>query len=113
MPSSDEEWRKIEITSSDEEWRKIEHEYGNTEIETLIEHFGPNKRSERFKLIPGQKFLNKIETHIQEVVVLDDLDPVCVYTFICVEIKTNTETVVFRVFHEVQTTLLIFVVEKD
>ena len=50
---------------------------------------------------------------VEVVVVLDVFDPVCVYTFICVEIKTNTETVVFRVFHEVQTTLLIFVVEKD
>ena len=30
------------------------------------------------------------EDHIQEVVVLDVLDPVCVYTFISVEIKTWT-----------------------
>ena len=30
---------------------------------------------------------------MEEVVVLDVLEPTCVYTFICVEIKTNTETV--------------------
>jgi hypothetical protein len=29
-----------------------------------------------------------LEDHIQKVVVLDVLDPVWVYTFICVEIKT-------------------------
>ena len=37
-----------------------------------------------------------LEDHIEEVVVLDVLHPVCVYTFICVEIKTNTETVSLR-----------------
>ena len=37
-----------------------------------------------------------LEDHIQEVVVLDVLDPPCVYTCICVELKPNTETVVFR-----------------
>ena len=46
------------------------------------------------------------EDHIQEVVVLDVLDPVCVYTFICFEIKTNTETVAFHMFRKVQTTLV-------
>jgi hypothetical protein len=30
------------------------------------------------------------------VVVVDVLDPVCVYTFACLEIKTNTETVALR-----------------
>ena len=39
-----------------------------------------------------------LEDHIEEVVVLDVLDPPCVYTFICVEIKMNTETVAFRMF---------------
>jgi hypothetical protein len=34
-----------------------------------------------------------LEDHMEEVVVLDVLEPTCVYTFICVEIKTNTETV--------------------
>jgi hypothetical protein len=38
--------------------------------------------------------------------VLDVLDPTFVYTFICVEIKTNTETVASRVFQKVQTTLV-------
>ena len=33
-----------------------------------------------------------LEDHIEEVVVLDVLAPPCVYTFICVEIKTNTDT---------------------
>jgi hypothetical protein len=33
-----------------------------------------------------------------EVVVLDVLHPTCVYTFICVEIKKNIETVVFGMF---------------
>ena len=42
-----------------------------------------------------------LEDHIQEVVVLDVLDPVCVYTFICVEIKTNNERVAPRVFEKV------------
>ena len=37
-----------------------------------------------------------LEHHIEEVVVLDVLDPPCVYTCICVELKPNTETVVFR-----------------
>ncbi len=40
---------------------KVVHEYGNTDIETLIEHFDQKKRSERFKLIPGQEFLSKID----------------------------------------------------
>ena len=43
---------------------------------------------------------------VEVVVVLDVLDPVCVYTFICVEIKTNTEIVALRMFHKVQTTLV-------
>ncbi len=34
-----------------------------------------------------------LEDHIEEEVVLEVLGPPCVYTFICVEIKTNTETV--------------------
>ena len=37
-----------EMPSCDEEWRNVGHEYGNTEIETLIQHYGHNKRSERF-----------------------------------------------------------------
>ena len=47
-----------------------------------------------------------LEDHMEEVVVLDVLDPTFVYTFICVEIKTNTERVVSRVFQKVQTTLV-------
>jgi hypothetical protein len=43
---------------------------------------------------------------MEEVVVLDVLDPLFVYTFICVEIKTNTERVEARVFQNVQTTLV-------
>jgi hypothetical protein len=43
---------------------------------------------------------------MEEVVVLDVLDPTCVYTLICVEIKTNTETVASRVFQKVETTLV-------
>ena len=46
-----------------------------------------------------------LEDHIEEVVVLDVLDPPCVYTFICVEIKTNTETVALGMFQKVQRTL--------
>jgi hypothetical protein len=38
-----------------------------------------------------------LEDHIEEVVVLDVRDPACVYAFICVETKTNTETVVLRI----------------
>ena len=41
-----------------------------------------------------------------EVVVLDVLDPTFVYTFICVEIKTNIDRVTSRVFQKVQTTLV-------
>ena len=44
-----------------------------------------------------------VEDHIEEVVFLDVLDPPCVYTFICVEIKTNTETVALGMFQKVQT----------
>jgi hypothetical protein len=44
------------------------------------------------------------EDHIEEVVVLDVLDLACVYTFICVEIKINTETVALRMLQKVQTT---------
>ena len=47
-----------------------------------------------------------LEDHIQEAVVLDVLDPACVYEFICVEIKTNTETVALRMFQKLQTTLV-------
>ena len=47
-----------------------------------------------------------LEDHVEEVVVLDVLDPTCVYTFICVEIKTNTETVATPVFQKVETTLV-------
>jgi hypothetical protein len=49
------------MPSSDDEWRNVGHGYGNTQIDTLIEHYGHNKRSERFKLIPGQEFLSKID----------------------------------------------------
>ena len=48
----------------------------------------------------------ELEDHMEEVVVLDVLDPTFVYTFICVEIKTNTERVASRVFQKVQTTLV-------
>jgi hypothetical protein len=47
-----------------------------------------------------------LEDHIQEVVVLDVFDPVCVYTFICVEIKTNIDIVALRMSQKVQTTLM-------
>ena len=47
-----------------------------------------------------------LEDHMEEVVVLDVLDPTFVYTFICVEIKTNTEIVALRMFQKVQTTLV-------
>ena len=47
-----------------------------------------------------------LEDHIQEVVVLDGLDPACVYTFMCVEIKTNTETVALRMFQKVEKMLV-------
>ena len=47
-----------------------------------------------------------LEDHIEEAVFVDVLGPLCVYTFICVEIKTNTETVAPRVFQKVQTTLV-------
>jgi hypothetical protein len=47
-----------------------------------------------------------LEDHIVEVVVQDVLDPVCVYTLIRVEMKTNTKTVAFRMFQKVQTTLI-------
>jgi hypothetical protein len=46
-----------------------------------------------------------LEDHIEEVVVLDVLDPACVYTFICLEIKTNTETVALGILEKVQRTL--------
>jgi hypothetical protein len=49
------------MSLSDEELTKVVHEYGNTDIETLIEHFGQNKRSQRFKLIPGQEFLSTLD----------------------------------------------------
>ena len=49
------------MPSCDEEWKNVGHEYGNTQIETLIQHYGHNKRSQRFKLIPGQEFLSKID----------------------------------------------------
>ena len=48
-----------EMPSCDEEWRNVCHEYGNTEILTLIQQYGHNKRSARFKLIPGQEFLSQ------------------------------------------------------
>ena len=47
-----------------------------------------------------------LEDHMEEVVVVDVLDPTFVYTFICVEIKTNTERVAPRVFQKVQTTVV-------
>jgi hypothetical protein len=37
---------------------------------------------------------------------LDVPDPVCVYTFVCVEIKTNTETGAVRMLQNVQTILV-------
>jgi hypothetical protein len=46
-----------------------------------------------------------LEDHIEEVVVLDVLDPVCVYTFIRLEIKTNTETVAVGMLEKVQRTV--------
>ncbi len=47
-----------------------------------------------------------LEDHMEEVVVLDVLDPTFVYTFICVEIKTNTERVAPCVFQKVQATVV-------
>jgi len=49
------------MPSSDEEWTKVSHEYGNNEIDTLVQHFVQNKRSQRFKLIAGQELLSKID----------------------------------------------------
>ena len=49
------------MPSSDEEWTKVSHEYGNNEIDTLVQHFVHNKRSQRFKFIAGQEFLSKID----------------------------------------------------
>ena len=46
-----------------------------------------------------------LEDHIEEEVVLEVLAPPCVYTFICVEIKTNTETVALGMLQKVQRTL--------
>ena len=43
--------------------------------------------------------------HIQVEIVLDVLDPVCVYTFIRLEIKTNTETVAVGMLEKVQRTV--------
>ena len=42
-----------------------------------------------------------MEDHMEEVVVLDVLDPTFVYTFICIETKTNTVRVAPRVFQKV------------
>jgi len=47
-----------------------------------------------------------LEDHMEGVVVLDVLDPTFVYTLICVEIKTDTETVAPRVVQKVQTMLV-------
>jgi hypothetical protein len=38
-------------------------------------------------------------------VVLDVLDSLCVYTFICLEIKTNTETVALGMLEKVERTV--------
>ncbi len=46
-----------------------------------------------------------LEDHIEEEVVLEVLAPPCVYTFICVEIKTNIEKVAPGMFQKVQRTL--------
>ena len=43
---------------------------------------------------------------MEEVVDLDVLDPVCVCTFVCLEIKTNTEAVALRMLENVQTILV-------
>ncbi len=42
-----------------------------------------------------------MEDHFEEVVVLDVIAPVCEHTFICVEIKTNIETVGLGMFQKV------------
>ena len=39
-----------------------------------------------------------LEDDMEEVVVVDVLELVCVYTFVCVEIKTKTETEAVRMF---------------
>ena len=46
-----------------------------------------------------------LEDHIEDLVVLDVLDSVCVYTFICLEIKTNTQTVALGMLEKVQRTV--------
>ncbi len=46
-----------EIPSSDTDWTQIAHEYGNTQLDILIEHFGHDKRSDRFRSMTGQEFL--------------------------------------------------------
>ncbi len=46
--------------------------------------------------------------HVPEMVtsvVLDVLDSLCVYTFICLEIKTNTETVALGMLEKVERTV--------
>jgi hypothetical protein len=58
----------------------------------------------RVKCIQSIKCLDEmvgLEDHMEEVVGLDVLVPTFVYTSICVEIKTNTERVVSRVFQKV------------
>ncbi len=50
-----------EMPSSDEEWTKDPHEHGNTEIDSLIQPFGHNKRTQRFKFIARQEFLSEID----------------------------------------------------
>ncbi len=50
-----------EMPSSDTDWTQIAHEYGNTQLDILIEHFGHDKRSDRFRSMTGQEFLTRIE----------------------------------------------------
>jgi hypothetical protein len=47
-----------------------------------------------------------LEDNMEEVVVLDVVEPVCVYAFVCVQIKTNAEIVALRMLENVQTRLV-------
>jgi hypothetical protein len=49
------------MPSSDTDWTKIAYEYGNTQLDILIEHFGHEKRSKRFRSMTDQEFLSRIE----------------------------------------------------
>ena len=72
-----------------------------------LQEYGVTKKGVIITEISKEVETNNIaRLHAYEVVVLDVLDPVCVYTFACLEIKTNTETVALRMLENVQTMLV-------